>query len=86
MPRGAMKQRRADKLLELLHTAGDHRLRHTQLTRDIREARCLGNAYKGVNALKGIHRFASIQVPAHPGGVALRKMLTDAIQVEAQRL
>jgi hypothetical protein len=76
-----MKQRRANKLLQLLNATGNDRLRHTKLTRDICEARCLGDADKGVNALKGIHRFASIQVPAHPGGVALRKMLTDAEQI-----
>jgi hypothetical protein len=58
-----------------------HPRRPYKLTRDICEARCLGDADKGVNALKGIHRFASIQVSAHPGGVALRKMLTDAEQI-----
>ena len=58
---------------------------HAQLTRHVGEARGFGDADKSVDALKGIHRSTSIQVPADAGGVAVRKMLTDTQQIHPKQ-
>ena len=53
--RGAMEQRAAEQVFELLHARGDHRLRQAQLARRFGETLRLRHAHEGFDAEEAVH-------------------------------
>ena len=51
----AMKERDAEVLLELLHARGDHRFRHAELPRRVRETLRLGRAHERLHRHENVH-------------------------------
>jgi hypothetical protein len=55
VPRAAVKQRRFNKALQLLHAVGDHRVRHAQLAGGLGKAARFRHAHEGFNTEKTVH-------------------------------
>ena len=54
-PRIAMKERRADEVLELLDAAGDDGTRHAHLSRGLGEALRFGDTHERIDGEKAVH-------------------------------
>ena len=64
--RGAVEQRAAEQVFELLHARGDHRLRQAQLARRLGKALRLRHAHEGFDAQEAVHATSVGGAPEVP--------------------